>query len=88
MLLFAVVYRMIISRLKLSANELIKIGLVFIVGGAGMFTLFPAFRCITFLTVPTLTTHPGRVFLNAMMAQSILEGMLRIVLINSMLIYY
>jgi hypothetical protein len=53
---------------------MIKIGLLMIVGGAGMFTMFATFRCITFLTVPTLVTYPGRVFLNALMVQNILEG--------------
>jgi hypothetical protein len=69
-----VLYRLIIQRLRLYQSEMIKIGLLIIVGGAGMFTLFATFRCITFLSVPTLVTYPGRLFLNALMIQNVLEG--------------
>lgn len=73
-IVFAVLYRLIIQRLRLYQSEMIKIGLLMIVGGAGMFTMFATFRCITFLTVPTLVTYPGRLFLNALMVQNVLEG--------------
>ena len=71
---FSVLYRLIIQRLRLYQSQMIKIGLLMIIGGASMFTMFATFRCITFLTVPTLSTYPGRLFLNAVMIQNILEG--------------
>jgi hypothetical protein len=67
-------YRLTIQQMDLDPREMVKYGLVFIFGSASLFTLFVTFRCIAFLTIPTLCTHPGRLFINAILVQQIISG--------------